>query len=135
MTPDAEFDLRGAYIVVIIVKLLHLDEAIIDGITDSILASQTYQGGLSNVIGGEAHGGYTFCGVAALSLLGKLQNLDIPRLMLWLNHRQSEFGGFSGRTNKLLDSCYSFWVGAIFNIVNNYFDKTVSVDSHLLYSE
>lgn len=42
MTPDAEFDLRGAYIVVIIVKLLHLDEAIIDGITDSILASQTY---------------------------------------------------------------------------------------------
>lgn len=26
-------------------------------------------------------------------------------------------GGFQGRTNKLVDGCYSFWCGAIFPIV------------------
>lgn len=26
-------------------------------------------------------------------------------------------GGFQGRTNKLVDGCYSFWVGAIIPIV------------------
>ena len=73
------------------------------------------------MIGGEAHGGFTYCGTAALSLLGRLQDLDVSRLMEWLSQRQTEFGGFSGRTNKLIDSCYSLWVGGAFSIVNNYF--------------
>lgn len=135
MTPGAETDLRAAYIVTIIVKLLHLDESLLDGVAETIIRSQTYEGGLSNVEGGEAHGGYTFCGIAALSLLGALHLLDVPRLTMWLSRRQCEFGGFNGRTNKLLDSCYSFWVGAIFNIVNNYFNSSVSSQGHLIYSE
>lgn len=49
-----------------------MDEDLLDGVAETIIASQTYEGGLSNVIGGEAHGGYTFCGVAALSVLGRL---------------------------------------------------------------
>jgi protein farnesyltransferase subunit beta len=73
------------------------------------------------VKGGEAHGGYTFCGVAVLSLLGRLHELDISRLTLWLSRRQYEIGGFCGRTNKFVDSCYSLWVGAIFHVLNNYF--------------
>lgn len=89
MTDGAEFDLRAIYIVIIIVKLLHLDEKLLDGVAETIISSQTYEGGLSNVIGGEAHGGYTFCGVAGLSMLGRLQELDIPRLAYWLNHRQT----------------------------------------------
>lgn len=33
----------------------------------------------------------------------------------WSVERQMHFaGGFQGRTNKLVDSCYSFWMGAIF---------------------
>lgn len=100
-----------------------------------ILASQTHEGGISNVIGGEAHGGFTFCGVAALALLDRLQDLDVSRLMEWLSQRQVQFGGFNGRTNKLIDSCYSFWIGAVFNIVNGYFKGTASVEGHLLYSE
>lgn len=33
----------------------------------------------------------------------------------WAVERQMVFaGGFQGRCNKLVDSCYSFWVGAIF---------------------
>jgi protein farnesyltransferase subunit beta len=134
MTIDGEIDLRAIYIVTIIAKLLHLDAELMEGIPESIVSFQTYEGGLSNKVGGEAHGGYTFCGVASLSLLGKLNELDIPRLTLWLNRRQCEVGGFNGRTNKLVDSCYSFWVGSIFSILNSYFQNQISHNGHLIYS-
>ena len=43
-------------------------------------------------------------------------------------------GGFNGRTNKLIDSCYSFWQGSIFNmLIMN--DKDLSYDSELLYDQ
>ena len=32
-------------------------------------------------------------------------------------------GGFQGRTNKLVDGCYSFWQGAIFPILHTIFSK------------
>lgn len=36
----------------------------------------------------------------------------------WLLHRQMRLeGGFQGRTNKLVDSCYSFWQGGALAIV------------------
>jgi protein farnesyltransferase subunit beta len=66
--------------------------------------------------------------------MGRLQDLDVSRLTEWLSQRQVQFGGFNGRTNKLIDSCYSFWVGAVFNIVNNYFDGKVSYNNHFLYA-
>jgi protein farnesyltransferase subunit beta len=134
MTMGAETDLRGSYIVVLITKFLKLDEQLLSGAAENIIASQTYEGGLSNVMGGEAHGGYSFCGVAALSLMGRLHELDIERLMLWLSRRQCELGGFCGRTNKLFDSCYSFWVGATFNIINSYFDNKISCKGNMVYS-
>jgi protein farnesyltransferase subunit beta len=28
-------------------------------------------------------------------------------------------GGFCGRTNKLVDSCYAYWVGALFPLIHN----------------
>ena len=38
--------------------------------------------------------------------------LDVPLLLSWLSARQyAPEGGFSGRTNKLVDGCYSHWVG------------------------
>jgi protein farnesyltransferase subunit beta len=38
--------------------------------------------------------------------------IDVPRLISWLSARQyAPEGGFSGRTNKLVDGCYSHWVG------------------------
>lgn len=67
-----ECDLRGSYIVAIITKFLGLNEDILEGVAENILASQTSEGGISNVIGGEAHGGFTFCGVAALAVMGRL---------------------------------------------------------------
>jgi protein farnesyltransferase subunit beta len=44
--------------------------------------------------------------------------LDIPRLVAWLSSRQyAPEGGFSGRTNKLVDGCYSHWVGGCFPLI------------------
>ena len=40
--------------------------------------------------------------------------LRLPQLADWLTERQmANQGGFQGRTNKLVDGCYSFWQGAV----------------------
>lgn len=31
----------------------------------------------------------------------------------------SESGGFQGRTHKLVDGCYSYWVGGLFPLIND----------------
>lgn len=132
MHEHGECDLRGIYIVVIIARLLGMEADIYEGLAEEVVSCQTYEGGLTNVRGGEAHGGYTFCGVAALALMGELHRLDISRLMYWMSQRQVDvLGGFNGRTNKLIDSCYSFWVGGVFNIVNDYFKGQVSFENKL----
>lgn len=57
-------------------------------------------------------GRYTFCGLAAAMLAGEAQLVALPRLLAWLVGRQgAPEGGFQGRTNKLVDGCYSFWQG------------------------
>ena len=43
-------------------------------------------------------------------------------------------GGFNGRTNKLVDSCYSFWQGSIFNMLYMA-DNKFSNDMELLYDQ
>ena len=40
---------------------------------------------------------------------------DPPR---WASQRQGSVeGGFNGRTNKLVDGCYSFWQGGLFPLL------------------
>lgn len=40
-------------------------------------------------------------------------------LQHWAVNRQMRFeGGFQGRTNKLVDGCYSFWVGGLFPLLD-----------------
>jgi prenyltransferase beta subunit len=46
---------------------------------------QTYEGGLSGYPGLEAHGGYTYCGVAALVLLQRTDAIDLERLSVRLD--------------------------------------------------
>ncbi|KAI0183177.1 terpenoid cyclases/protein prenyltransferase alpha-alpha toroid [Xylaria flabelliformis] len=44
--------------------------------------------------------------------------LDMPRLISWLSSRQyAPEGGLSGRTNKLVDGCYSHWVGGCWPLI------------------
>ena len=90
------------------------DEALFSGTAEWLAGCQTYEGGMGGESGNEAHGGYTFCGVAALALLGKVDLLDQPRLLRWFAARQLPYeGGFHGRTQKLTDSCYSFWQASV----------------------
>ena len=42
---------------------------------------QTYEGGLGGEPGNEAHGGYTFCGLAALMLVDQAHRLNLPALL------------------------------------------------------
>jgi hypothetical protein len=49
---------------------------------------QTYEGGIGGEPGNEAHGGYTFCAVAAMVLLGELHLLDTRSLRRWVLMRQ-----------------------------------------------
>lgn len=70
---------------------------------------------------GEAHGGYTSCAVLASYLLRPFARTQPPKriineraLLRWTAHMQAgaaDGGGFKGRSNKLVDGCYGWWVG------------------------
>jgi protein farnesyltransferase subunit beta len=132
-----EEDVRGAYCAVVLISLLDLPsrlpdsarrtgwsaENLQDGLEDWVASCQTFEGGISGAPGNEAHGAYTFCAIACLSLLNEqhlaLRSLDLPRLLSWLSSRQySPEGGFAGRTNKLVDGCYSHWVGGCWPLID-----------------
>lgn len=53
------------------------------------LITQTYEGGLGGEPGNEAHGGYTYCGLAALMLADAAHVLHLPRLLHWAVHCQA----------------------------------------------
>ena len=56
---------------------------------------QTYEGGFGGVPGMEAHGGYSFCGLAALILMGKGNLCNTDNLLKWTANRQMRLeGGF-----------------------------------------
>lgn len=122
MHDGGEVDVRGAYCAISAGKLCNFcpeDEAILFKNTAQwIAACQTYEGGFGGAPGLEAHGGYSFCAAAALAMLGTTAACDLHGLLRWVVNRQMQFeGGFQGRTNKLVDGCYSFWQGALIPIV------------------
>jgi hypothetical protein len=44
---------------------------------------------------------------------------DLPSLVSWLSSRQyAPEGGLAGRTNKLVDGCYSHWIGGCWPLIN-----------------
>lgn len=73
---------------------------------------QTYEGTFGQAPGNEAHGGSTFCGVGALTLMGKQEEglLRKEKMIRWCLNQQTT--GFAGRPNKDADTCYCFWIGA-----------------------
>lgn len=133
-----ESDIRASYCAAVLASLLRLDEVDtfpIDGDLDAeaaaevmrirqtplmtpltaryVASCQTHEGGFAcGDHAAEAHGAYTQCGLAALLLMKQPHLCDLSSLRRWLAARQLKFeGGFNGRTNKLVDSCYSHWVG------------------------
>ncbi|KDB20981.1 hypothetical protein H109_07104 [Trichophyton interdigitale MR816] len=132
-----EQDVRGAYCAMVMIALLDLPlELPLDaparkaglclftsGLPEYLARCQTYEGGFSGSPGTEAHGAYTYCAVACLCIMGHPRTMlsryiDLPSLISWLSARQyAPEGGFSGRTNKLVDGCYSHWVGGCWPLI------------------
>uniref|UniRef100_A0A8C3KF75 Geranylgeranyl transferase type-1 subunit beta n=1 Tax=Calidris pygmaea TaxID=425635 RepID=A0A8C3KF75_9CHAR len=87
---------------------------------DYIRRSMSYDNGLAQGAGLESHGGSTFCGIASLCLMGKLEEVfsekELNRIRRWCIMRQQT--GYQGRPNKPVDTCYSFWVGATLKLLN-----------------
>lgn len=49
-----------------------------------------------------------------------MPSIDLKNLLRWLTQMQGteiELGGFKGRTNKLVDGCYSWWCGGFFTLL------------------
>jgi protein farnesyltransferase subunit beta len=130
MHHDGEMDIRATYCVLTMVKLLNLwldpNETTNDvspfmqpAVVQYIENCQTWEGGFGGEPGAEAHGGYCFCATAAYWIHSttthstSASRLDWASAVAWISRRQMSFeGGFQGRTNKLVDGCYSFWQGS-----------------------
>ncbi|KAK6913135.1 PFTB repeat [Dillenia turbinata] len=118
MHDAGEMDVRACYCAISVASVLNiLDDELIQNLGNFILSCQTYEGGIAGEPGSEAHGGYTFCGLAAMVLINEVNRLDLTRLIGWVVFRQGMEGGFQGRTNKLVDGCYSFWQGGVFALL------------------
>jgi len=119
MNNGGEADVRGCYCVLATARLLNiLTPELTEGVAEFIANCQTYEGGIGGYPGNEAHGGYTFCGLASLEILKKTDYIDSEALMEWLTSCQMRLeGGFQGRINKLVDGCYSFWQAGSFPLL------------------
>ncbi len=132
MHHDGETDMRGTYCAVSVASMTGiLTEELLENVPNYILSCQTFEGGFAGDSGGlEAHGGYSYCALATLGIISRRLGADFftpkkekfEKLLWWLCQRQMEAeGGFNGRANKLVDSCYSFWQGASLVILRDIF--------------
>lgn len=118
-----EVDTRGVYCALSVASMLDImTDELCEGVVDYLVACQNYEGGFgSGPFCDEAHGGYTFCAVASLSIINALDKINCEKLMEWCSARQyNEELGLCGRSNKLVDGCYSFWVGATAAILESH---------------
>lgn len=144
VSKNAEVDIRGIYALLVVSILLDiLTPELIEGIPSFIASTQTYEGGFASASApyyisedtfldhprptlGEAHGGYAGCSIGAWVMLQPLMTeeeikmLDVPkflRWLVWMQGEEADKGGFRGRSNKLVDNCYSWWCGGSLAIV------------------
>ncbi|KAI4601550.1 hypothetical protein KJ359_011680 [Pestalotiopsis sp. 9143b] len=167
-------DMRYAYMAAVIRWVLGGDQAgpeldfDVDKFVNHIKQSQTFDGGIAESSMGESHAGYSYCAVAALSVLDvaaedkddpnkylKAGIPNIPALVHYLVSRQFAYieqaddededapplpdlasltleepslAGFSGRPNKIPDTCYTWWVAGALDLLSNAFDGPTKVD-------
>eukprot|EP01006_Ploeotia_vitrea_P063688 TRINITY_DN86049_c0_g1_i1.p1 TRINITY_DN86049_c0_g1~~TRINITY_DN86049_c0_g1_i1.p1 ORF type:complete len:442 (-),score=26.32 TRINITY_DN86049_c0_g1_i1:145-1470(-) len=120
----SEADVRFVYSACVICELLKDWSGMdVEKATDFLVQCQRYDGAFGERPDCEGHGGTTYCALASLALLRRIDRIDIDRLVHWIVHRQ--ILGFQGRPNKDQDSCYSFWLGASLRILGalQYIDK------------
>lgn len=144
MAENAEMDVRGAYCAFILITILNLPmelppsspaalaglKTFDEGLGEYISSLQTYEGGIGATPGDEAHGAYAFLAMGCLSLIGAPhitipKYLDTSALLRWMAHSQTApEGGFAGRTNKLVDACYSQWIGGTWALLQAALDAS-----------
>lgn len=131
----SEFDTRFLYCACAICAILDDWTFIdIDKAVEYILSCISYEGGISLHPGSEAHGGSTYCGIAALCLMNRMNMLGnerIKKMTQWCLQRQ--IGGYQGRTNKAADSCYSFWIGSSLVLLQSFQDTDFDSTSNYLF--
>ena len=117
--PGQEADIRSTFTAIMIADTLNiLTPELTRGVVDFARRCQRFDGGIGPSPGLESHGGYVHCGVGVLYILGELDALDLPALIRWIMMRQMDWsGGFNGRPHKLVDSCYSWWIGTACRII------------------
>ena len=149
--PCGEGDLRQSYMAVSICQLLKYkgpNRIDLEKLESYIMSKRTFDGGLGEF---ESHAGYTFCGLATLKLMDRLELRNWTKTIQWLVHRQISFtnwnqdlleyedcdiddvGSHNGRINKLGDTCYSFWCSASLAILEaQQFVNRDAMESYLL---
>ncbi|KAI8927395.1 terpenoid cyclases/protein prenyltransferase alpha-alpha toroid [Entophlyctis helioformis] len=134
MHDGGEIDVRGTYCALNTAQLLGMMTSdLTDRAAEFVSRCQTYEGGIGPVPGVEAHGGYSFCALAAMHILGKIDMLDLDALTSWVCARQMQLeGGYQGRTNKLVDGCYSFWQGGIAALLELHLSRKHGYPVHLM---
>lgn len=120
MHDGGEVDVRGAYCAASAASLTNiLSDEIFYNTAEWVSSCQSYEGGFGATPGVEAHGGYSFCAYACLMLLKKDYLCNKKRFLHWVAKSQMSYeGGFQGRTNKLVDGCYSFWQAGSFPLLH-----------------
>ena len=58
-----------------------------------------------------------YCCVGFLSIMNRLDLINVDLLGWWLSERQLPSGGLNGRPEKLQDVCYSWWVISSLKII------------------
>lgn len=145
--PWGETDVRICYMAALIRKLVGYDrldaserknDINVADLTSYISSKVNYNGGLASHSHTESHAGLTFCGLAALKLIGYdfTQQDWVELTKDWLVHRQVDYpeaicfddyeyyededvGGFNGRENKFADTCYAWWVVGLLKLIDD----------------
>lgn len=140
-----ESDLRLCYLAAGIRKMAGYDKLPEEEREDDIDVAQlttfielkvNFNGGLASSANTESHAGLTFCGLAALRLVGaSLSDEWVELTKNWLVHRQVDYsslfgeyeyydeediGGFNGRENKYSDTCYAWWVVGLLKLLDTH---------------
>lgn len=87
MHKEGELDIRGVYCAVAVAKLTNLYTSELFKNTEKWISDcQTWEGGFGGCPDMEAHGGYTYCGLASLVLLDKSNMCHLPSLLVIFVH-------------------------------------------------
>ncbi|MES1910959.1 MAG: hypothetical protein MHM6MM_003475 [Cercozoa sp. M6MM] len=118
-SPIFETDMRFVYCAAAICRILNVPvEEVMDvnAAVAFVKRAQSFEGGFGTNQHRESHGGSTFCAVASLVLLRRLDDAlpegsdERKTLCRWVLRRQGD--GWCGRAGKPQDTCYSFWLGS-----------------------